>query len=100
VSTGTFSVPAGSNANFVLSRDATARLEGFAPASGRTLWRFVLGDPRPVLNGGEALPQAGLSTVVVRDARQRIRALELATGARTAIAATAAVWCERRSSTD
>jgi PQQ-like domain len=93
VSTGTFSGPAGSNADLVPSRDATARVEGFSPATGRTRWRFDAGHSLALLNAAAPLPQIALNTVVLRDARRRLRALDLATGARRAIPATTAAWC-------
>jgi hypothetical protein len=95
VSTGTFSGRRGSNANLVLSRDATARLEGFSPASGRTLWRFDAGRDLALLIGNVSLPQTAPATIVLRDAQRRLRALDLASGARTAIAPTAPAWCTR-----
>jgi PQQ-like domain len=79
----------------VISADANAVIEGFAPASGRALWRFAAGRSTGLL-GGQLIPaQTGAHTVILAGADGRLMALDLAGGARRVVPATARGWCRK-----
>jgi PQQ-like domain len=78
-----------------LSADARATLEGFAPATGRARWRFDAGHNVGLIEGRLIPAQTGPHTIVLRAAGGRVVALDLATGERRAVAASAVGWCRR-----
>lgn len=75
-----------------LSADATLTIEGFDVRSGRTLWRFRA-DPRFVVT--QTYAQTATSTVVVRDERGRLTALDLRSGASRHVAGSMPAWCRK-----
>jgi hypothetical protein len=78
-----------------VSADANATLEGFSLVNGRARWRFDAGRNVGLLDGRLIPAQTGPHTIVLRSASGRLVALNLATGARRAVAATARGWCRR-----
>ena len=77
-----------------VSTDARVRPEGFAPRTGRALWRFDAGRSVGLLDF--AVPaQAGLSTIALPDAGGRRQELDLATGARRAVSGGTTGLCRR-----
>ena len=78
----------------VVSRGAGVTLEGFTPATGRARWRFDAGRDTALLDFTPP-PRTGLSTIVVPNPRGRLRELDVATGARRAVAAATPAWCRR-----
>jgi hypothetical protein len=78
-----------------VSADASATLEGFSLANGRARWRFDAGRNVGLIEGRVIPAQTGPHTIVLRSAKGRLVALNLATGARRAVAATAPGWCRR-----
>jgi hypothetical protein len=78
-----------------VSPDANATLEGFAPVSGRARWRFDAGRDVGLISGLLIPAQTAAHTVLLRSARAKLVALNLATGARAAVAANAHGWCRK-----
>jgi len=70
----------------------TLDLRGFVPATGRTLRTFHAGRDATALEG-DAPPRLDLDTVVLRPAPHELVALDLRSGARRRIAASARAWC-------
>jgi outer membrane protein assembly factor BamB len=78
-----------------LSADANAVIEGFSPATGRALWRFDAGRNTGLISAQLIPAQTGAHTVIVTGAGGRLVALDLASGARRAVPATARGWCRK-----
>src|SRR3954469_10783863 len=78
-----------------VSADARATLEGFAPATGRARWRFDAGHDVGLIDGRLIPAQPGPHALVRRGAGGRRVSLDLAAGARRAVAPSAAGWCRR-----
>jgi hypothetical protein len=78
---------------FTPSRDATATLEGFDPASGRTIWTFDAGHSIGLLSFQLQPPQTGATRIVLRTPSGNYVDLDLRTGARHAVARTTPAWC-------
>jgi outer membrane protein assembly factor BamB len=83
-----------SNAGAV-SRDARTTLQGFALASGRTLWSFSAGRNLGLINSTLIPPRTTLNTIVLRDARGRLRELDLSRGTSRPAASGTVGWCRR-----
>jgi PQQ-like domain len=96
VERGTSTARRGAN-TLTVSADANATLEGFSPANGRTRWRFDSGRNVGLLEGRLIPAQTGPHAIVLRSASHKVVALNLATGARRAVAATVQGWCRRLS---
>jgi hypothetical protein len=79
----------------VVSTDARAVIEGFSPASGRTLWRFDAGRNSGLIDGRLIPAQTGAHTVILAGAGGRLIALDLAGGARRGVPDTARGWCRK-----
>jgi outer membrane protein assembly factor BamB len=79
----------------IVSRDARVTVEGFAPTSGRTLWRFDTGRNTGLLAFTLIPAQVGASTVVLTGAGDKLVSLNLASGARRAVAGDARGWCRK-----
>jgi PQQ-like domain len=75
------------------SRDATATLEGFDPANGRTIWSFDAGHSIGVITQKPQPPQTGAARIALRGPSGKYVDLDLRTGARHAVARTAPAWC-------
>lgn len=76
------------------SPDATATVQGFAPATGKTLWSFAIGHHIQSVNFAGVPPQTAASTIVFH-LGSRYVALDLATGSTSPLTADAKAWCER-----
>ena len=94
VATGSLSFGSDADAPLTLSKDARTRIEGFSPRTGRALWHFDAGRNVGLLEFSVPA-QTGASTMVIADAAGRLRELDLATGARRAVAADTTGWCRR-----
>jgi hypothetical protein len=75
------------------SRDATATIEGFDPATGRTIWSFPAGHSAGLITMRLQPPQTGARRIVLRGPGGGYVDLGLRTGARHRIARTAPAWC-------
>lgn len=76
----------------VFSKDARVVLEGFDPGTGRTVWRAPV---RADFLFKLSFAQVGDAVIAVRDARDRLVAVDLRTGATRALPATSAAWCRK-----
>jgi hypothetical protein len=90
---GTLSGPA--NAIPRVSATATATLQGFEPATGRTLWTFAAGHNPGLILGTSPPPRLSQETIAVRNNSGALESLNLRTGVRHGIAHSAAAWCSR-----
>jgi outer membrane protein assembly factor BamB len=79
----------------IVSRDARVTVEGFAPASGRTLWRFDAGRNTGLINLTLTPPQVGLNAVLLTGTGGKLVSLNLASGARSSVSSTAHGWCRK-----
>lgn len=94
VERGTWSFPADApDANGTVSSNANVLIEGFAPARARALWRFDAGREPGLIDGRLTPALVSAHTVVIRDARRRMVALDLASGARRPVSSTVRGWC-------
>jgi hypothetical protein len=84
-----------SDPKIIVSRNARVIIEGFAPASGRTLWRFDAGRALSLITLQVPLVLTGRNTVVLENGAGRLVALNLGSGARHPIAASAPGWCRK-----
>jgi outer membrane protein assembly factor BamB len=92
-STGTMTVVRRDSLRPLASPDEHTVIEGFAPATGRTLWTFDAGhDPRLL---GLAVPPAQVAayTVILTAPDGRLVALNLANGSTRPVPGAAIVWC-------
>jgi putative pyrroloquinoline-quinone binding quinoprotein len=78
-----------------VSHDARVVLEGFAPASGRTLWRFAAGHNTGLITSRLNPSQVDAHTVLIRRAGGTLMVLNLATGERHPISSATLVWCRK-----
>jgi hypothetical protein len=78
---------------FTASPDATATLEGFDPANGRTLWSFDAGHSVGLITQQLQPPLTGAARILLRGRNGGYVALDLRTGARHAVARTTPAWC-------
>jgi hypothetical protein len=78
---------------FTASRDATAILEGFDPANGRTIWSFDAGHALGLISEQLQPPQTGTAHIVLRAPGGGYVDLDLRTGAHHRIARSAPAWC-------
>jgi hypothetical protein len=78
---------------FSASPDATVAIEGFDPATGRTLWHFNAGRSIGLISQSLHTAQTGPERIVLRDRRGGYLELDLRTGARHRVAPTARGWC-------
>jgi hypothetical protein len=97
VARGTWSFPADPTkvSNGTISRDAEAVLQGSALASGRTLWSFQTGRNVGLIAGTLLPPRTAADTIVIRDARGRLRELNLERGTRRTAPSDTLGWCRR-----
>jgi hypothetical protein len=78
------------------SRNARVILEGFSPGTGRKQWRFDAGHNVGLITFAAVLPpQVGSNRVLLRDARGRTVAVNLADGSRARVRGKASGWCKR-----
>jgi hypothetical protein len=89
---GTVSVATNGNSLPVPARSARIAFEGFAPRTGRTLWRYDVGHV-PALITEAALPARLSRTSIALVSRNQAVALDVATGAHHAIATSTRAWC-------
>jgi PQQ-like domain len=87
--------PAHPTARPVVSAGANAVIEGFAPASGRALWRFDAGRNTGLIDLQLIPAQTGAHTVILADGGARLVSLDLADGERRAVSSTARGWCRK-----
>jgi hypothetical protein len=80
-------------AKLTASPTATVTIEGFDPASGRTLWRFAAGRSVGLISQAVHTAQTGLERIILHDRAGGYVDLDLRTGAHRAVAATARGWC-------
>jgi hypothetical protein len=78
-----------------LSPDTRVAIEGFDLASGRTRWSFDLGRNSDVIMRTQ-LALAARNSIVVRDARRRLVALDLGDGSTVPMSAAAGAWCRKK----
>ena len=78
-----------------VSRDARIRLEGFAPATGRTVWRFDAGRNTGLLDFASSPAQIDANTVLLTGDRGNLFSIDLASGARRTLTGDARGWCRR-----
>jgi hypothetical protein len=91
---GTWSFPADNpDANGTVSSDADVIIEGFSPARARALWRFDAGRQPGLIDGRLTPALASAHSVIIRDARGRLVALNLASGSRRPVSSPARGWC-------
>jgi hypothetical protein len=76
-----------------LSGDADVSIEGFDPATGRTLWRFDAGRDLGLIFQDEMPPMTGPHTIVLRNRAGRLERLDLATGVHEPVSAGDSAWC-------
>ena len=76
-----------------LSPGATATIEGFDPATGRTIWRFEAGHAVGLLTQTFHAAQTGVERLVLRDQGGSYVDLDLRTGVRHRVDRTARGWC-------
>jgi outer membrane protein assembly factor BamB len=95
VARGTWSFPAdpAKVSDGAVSRDARAVVQGFALSSGRTLWSFEAGRNVGLIRGTLLPPRTGADTIVIRDARGRLRELNLERGTRREAPSGTVGWC-------
>jgi PQQ-like domain len=90
---GTVSVPRRGPRAPSPSAGARVALEGFDPASGRTRWTFDAGHSRQLLALSLLPAQLSANTVVLRNTRGELVAVNLRTGRRRRVASSAHGWC-------
>jgi hypothetical protein len=73
-------------------RNAHVSVEGFDPASGRTLWTFDAGRDLGLITFRRLPPQLGATTVVLHG-KKGLTAIDLAGGTWHAVAPTVPGWC-------
>jgi hypothetical protein len=76
-----------------VSRDASVTIQGFDPATGKTVWSFDAGRNIGLMSLLTIPPRLDQDTIVVGDGAQRV-ALNLRNGSHRPVSATAAAWCE------
>jgi hypothetical protein len=91
IETGTANATVGGSLSY--SRNATAKLQGFNPATGKTIWSFDARHDMHLVGGG-GLPQIGQASIVLKTGSSET-ALNLSTGATRRVQANAHAWCER-----
>lgn len=77
-----------------VSRDASATIQGFDPATGKTTWSFKAGRNAFLLADKGSAPEVGPTTVVLKKPAGYV-ALDLRTGKTRGLAATSSAWCLR-----
>jgi PQQ-like domain len=77
----------------VASRSARATLEGFDPATGRTLWRAEARRDIGLITQQRLPPRIGLTSIVLRKNRRQLVALDLVRGSQRRILRSTAAWC-------
>ncbi len=94
VAKGSATFPTGGGTPHI-SGDASVTIQGFDPATGRTIWSFDAGRNTGLL-GGQFFPaRLDDDTIVLRDRSRRLVALNLRSGSHRAVSSSAAAWCER-----
>lgn len=92
IETGTASGSVGGGSP-TYSRNATAKIQGFNPATGKTIWTFDAGHHMSAVGGG-GLPQIGQNSIVLKTGSSET-ALNLSTGATRRVRSNARAWCQR-----
>jgi outer membrane protein assembly factor BamB len=97
VTRGTLSYPASASDDSrpAASCDARATIQGFALRTGRTRWSFDAGRNMSLIQGTATYAFTDSGSIAIRDARGRLRALDLVRGSHRAISATTSGWCRR-----
>ncbi len=94
VAKGSATFPTGGGTPHI-SGDASVTIQGFDPATGRTIWSFDAGRNTGLL-GGQFFPaRLDEDTIVLRDRSRRLVALNLRSGSHRAVSSSTAAWCER-----
>jgi outer membrane protein assembly factor BamB len=76
-----------------ISQDASLTIQGFDPATGRTLWAFDAGRNTGLISGQLVPPRTDTDTIVVRDRAGRLVALNLRTGSSRRFRSSRTGWC-------
>ena len=79
--------------SFSTSPNTIVTLEGFALATGRTLWRFNAGRAVALIAPTTPLPQTTVDRIILRARAGDYVELDLRTGARRHVASTTRAWC-------
>lgn len=77
-----------------VSHDASATLQGFDPATGRTIWSFAAGRDVQLMSDEGVPPLLGKDVIALRSPSGRIVGLDLARGKTSTVLAHRAAWCE------
>jgi hypothetical protein len=77
----------------VASRSTRVTLEGFDPATGRTIWRFAAGHDPGLITQKLLPPRLDTKSIALPNGRRGTVALDLLHGNHHAIAPSTAAWC-------